>query len=268
MQAITNFFSSHGVDFWVFLKAAGLMVLTVLVVAFIGRTAFGKRSLLNKSVSAAIGILFVYAATVVLYSAGAKFHWLISPMPFVNISGDQLSIFSFQGSDYTIVCSQLLSMIILAFLMNLADSWLPQGKNPFSWLFFRCLSILLALFLHLGVTWIFTTYLPQGIVTYAPAILLGILVLMLLTGALKFLVGALLSSVNPLIAALYTFFFANFVGKQVTKAVLTTTLLSLLVVALNRIGVAAISIVSAALIAYIPFLILLVVIWFVVYKLL
>lgn len=268
MDSIIQFFSSHGIDFWLFIKAAAVLLLSSLLVSVVARFAFGKRSVLNKSVSSAIGLLFVYAVTVVLHSAGTKFEWLVTPLPFVNISGDYLHLFVFKGADYTAICAQLLSMIILAFLMNLADNWLPSGKNPFTWLFFRCISIAVALLLHLGVTWLFQTYLPTGLLLYAPVILLGILVLMLLTGALKILVGALLSTVNPLIAALYTFFFANFVGKQITKAVLTTALLSLLIAALNHIGCAAVFIASAALIAYIPFLILLVAIWYVVYKLL
>ena len=98
--------------------------------------------------------------------------------------------------------------------------------------------------------------------------MLGILILMLLTGALKFLVGLVLTTVNPLIAALYTFFFANVVGKQVTKAILTTGILAGLVLVLQKMGIVAISIASAAFAAYIPLIILLVVLWYIVGKLL
>ena len=124
----------------------------------------------------------------------------------------------------------------------------------------------MALFLHLVVTGLLTTYLPEGLVTYAPTILLGLLVLLLATGALKFLVGLVLTSVNPLIAALYTFFFANVIGKQITRAVLTTALLSGLVILLNFLGCGAIYIASAVLITYIPFVILLIAAWYVVTK--
>ena len=79
--------------------------------------------------------------------------------------------------------------------------------------------------LHLIVTQLFTTYLPQGLVTYAPTILLALLVLLLLVGALKIVVGAILATVNPLIGAFYTFFFATIVGKALSKAMLTALLL-------------------------------------------
>lgn len=266
MEEIINLFSSTGLDFWSLVKAGGILLLGCLLISTVGRFAFGKRSVLNNAVSSAIGILFIYAITVVLRSAGLQFQSLIAPLPFVTISGESLELFSFAGADYTVICTEVLSMIILSFLVNLADGWLPKGKSILGWLFFRCLTVVVAYLLHLIVVGLFTRYLPEGIVTYAPAVLLVLLVVMLLTGALKIVVGALLTTVNPLIAALYTFFFANVVGKQVTKAVLTTGLLALLVTGLHYVGFSVISIASAALIAYIPFALLLVVLWYIVYK--
>lgn len=268
MDQIKTVLESAGFSVDVFIKALFLLTVGTILLGTIGRFAFGKRSVLNHSVSSAIGILFVYAATVVLYSAGANFHAFVAPLPFVSISADKMTIFSFIGADYTVICYELLSMIILAFLANLMDAWLPKGKRLFSWLFFRCLTVILAMALHLLVTWLFTTYLPQGLVTYSPVILLGLLILLLLVGALKILVGAVLATVNPLIGAFYTFFFATLVGKALTKAVLTTAILSALVFGLHYIGCSVISIANAALIAYIPLLIVLLVIWYVVGKLL
>ena len=266
MEQIVNLFNSLGLDFWSLVKAGGFLLVGCLLISTVGRFAFGKRSVLNNAVSSAIGILFIYAVSAVLRSAGFQFQSLIAPLPFVTITDQSLVLFSFAGADYTVICSEVLSMIILSFLVNLADGWLPKGKNLFSWLFFRCLTVVVAYLLHLVVIGLFTRFLPEGIVTYAPAVLLVLLVVMLLTGALKIVVGALLTTVNPLIAALYTFFFANIVGKQVTKAVLTTGLLALMVTGLHYVGFSVISITSAALVAYIPFALLLVVLWFIVYK--
>lgn len=264
METIASYFQSfHFASFW---KAALILLLGTFLLSVFGRFVFGKRSTLNHAVSSAIGILFIYAVTVILKSAGAQFEQFIAPLPFVNISGEQMTLFSFAGAHYTTVCSEILSMIILSFLVNLADGWLPKGKGIFSWLFFRCLTVVIAYILHLIVVGLFATYLPQGIVTYAPAVLLVLLVVLLLTGALKILVGALLTTVNPIIGGLYTFFFATIIGKQVTKAVLTTAILSALIIGLKYAGIAVISIASAALIAYIPFILILVVLWYIVYR--
>ena len=210
----------------------------------------------------------MYAATVVLYSLGASYQQFIAPLPFVTFTGSQMSLFSFTANDYTVICSELLSMVILAFLANLFEGILPKGKRVLGWLFFRCLTIVLAMAAHLVVTWLFTTYLPQGLVTYAPTILLALLVLLLLVGGLKIVVGAVLATVNPLIGAFYTFFFATVVGKALSKAILTTAILSGIICAMNYFGISTVSIASEALIAYIPFLIILVVIWYVVSRLL
>lgn len=266
MEAITAYFSA--ID----LNPKNLLIigLTLLVGTFllssIGRFAFGKRSVLNNAVSSAIGILFIYGATILLKGAGAQFETLIAPLPFVTISGNTMMIFRFANAHYTSICTEVLNMIILSFLVNLADGWLPKGKNIFSWLFFRCMTVVLAFFLHLVVVGLFSTYLPQGIVAYAPTILLALLVLLLLTGALKIVVGAVLATVNPIIGGLYTFFFATVIGKQITKAMLTTLILSGLVYLLNHLGCTIIAITSAALVAYIPFVALLVVLWYIVYK--
>lgn len=263
METIVNYFSSLGLDFGSMAKTGVVLLLATILFSLIGRFIFGKKSNLNNAVSSAIGILFLYALTVVLHSAGAEFQAFVAPLPFVTITGDALYLFSFTDAHYTVLCAEVLSMIILSFLMNLVDGWMPKKNNVFVWFFFRCLTVVTALLLHLLVTWLFTTYLPEGIVTYAPPILLVLLALMLLTGSLKILVGVLISTVDPLIAALYTFFFANIIGTQITKAVLTTMILTGLVYLLQYIGVTALSIAAAALMAYVPFLLILVVVWYV-----
>lgn len=267
MESIISYFQSLDMNFGLFFKAVGVIVGALLVLAVVGRFVFGKRSALSRAVSSAIGILFIYAITIVVANSGAEIQKFLAPLPFVTYTENSMVLFSFQA-DYTVVSSQILSMIILAFLMNVADGLLPVGKKFFDWVLFRCLSLVIALALHLIATYLLTALLPEGLITYAPVILLGILALMLLTGALKFLVGLVLTTVNPLVAALYTFFFANFVGKQVTKAILTTAIMAGLVFLLQKLGIVAISIASAVLVAYIPLLIALLVLWYLVGKLL
>ena len=266
MDAVLNYLNSIDLDFKNLLTIGLVLLLGTFLLSAIGRFAFGKRSVLNNAVSSAIGILFIYAVTVVLKSFGAQYEALIAPLPFVTITDSQMILFSFKGAHYTVLCSEVLNMIILSFLVNLADGWLPKGKNIFGWIFFRCMTVVLAFFLHLVVIGLFRTYLPEGIVTYAPTILLVLLVLLLLTGALKIVVGAVLTTVNPLIGGLYTFFFATVIGKQITKAVLTTLILSGIVCLLNYLGCSVISIATAALMAYIPFVLILIALWYVVYR--
>ncbi len=267
MNDILNFLQSlvpDGFEMLSFLKAVGILIGGFLILGGLGRLLFGKKSALNLAISTAIGILFIYALTVVIHSYGLSLNFLVSPLPFISIAGDYLSIFNIAAADYVSVSGEVLNMIILAFLANLVNSWLPQGKKLFGWLFFRVLSVGIAMLLHAIVHNLLTAFLPDGLLQWAPVILLGLLVLMLAVGALKFLVGILLSTVNPLIGFLYTFFFANAVGKLLTRSMLTTLLLCGIIYALNSAGIVSVFIGSAALAAYLPLLIILVVLWYII----
>lgn len=272
METINQFLQSFipgSFDIRVYLKAALIIIVAFLALGVIGRLLFGKKSTLNHAISSAISILFIYVITVVVYSLGVDLAFLISPLPFIGISNGYMSIFTFEGVHYTVICNQILSMVILAFLANLANSWLPNGKNLLSWFFFRIISVLLAMVLHLIANTIITVFLPEGLLTWAPVILLGLLGILLAVGVLKVLIGTVLSvTVHPLIGIIYTFFFANIVGKQITKAVLTTALLSGLVYLLNYLQITSILIASAALVAYIPLLVILLIVWYLVGRLL
>lgn len=267
MDDILSILRSVNVDPEVFLKTAAILGLGSLLLGTVGRVAFGKKSGFSHAVSSAIGILFVYAVAVVIYSAFTELKGYLPSLPYASFQGTRLVLFSLSNSHYTHICTQVLSMVILAFLANLLDSIIPSSKNIILWLLAKCLTIVGAIALKILVNWLLAKYVPQGLATYAPTILLGLLVLLLLVGALKVVVGALLSTVHPLIGAFYTFFFATFVGKALSKATLTTIILTGVLFALNYVGCTAISIASAALIAYIPLLIVLALIWYVVNRL-
>ena len=268
MDILVNLFHAIGLNFYEF--AIGVVVLLIgsLVFGLLSRFIFGKKSVLCSAVSSAIAILLIYALTVVIKGFGLQFNGLLAPLPFATVSDSGLALFSFAGAHYTVICSEILSMIILAFLVNLIDGWMPKGKKVWGWLVWRCVTVIAAFAAHILVVWLFGYLLPEGLVTYAPTVLLGLLVIMLLTGSLKLVVGALLTTVNPIIAGLYTFFFATVIGKQVSKAMLTTLLLVGLVVLLRYLGIVIISISMTALYAYIPFLLALLVVWYVVNRLL
>ena len=264
MEKIAAIFNSIGIDFDTFWKAALILLLGTFLCSIFGRFVFGKRSTLNVAVSSAFAILFVYAGVVILGTFGGEYAKFATPLPFVDISGDRLLLFSFVGAPFTTICSQVLSMLILAFLVNLADRFLPRGKNILLWLLMRIATVVLAYIAHYVVVGILAQYIPEGIATYAPVILVAVVILLLLTGALKIVVGAALTTVNPIIGALYTFFFANVIGKTITRAVLTTAILGGLIYALGAIGVTGISIAAATLPVYIPMLLAVLVLWFIV----
>lgn len=262
MEPIIDFFSGQGVDFWLMLKACGIILLCVLVAGVIGRFLFGKKSRINHAVTSAIAIVFLYAVAALLRTAGSQFNWLLAPLPFTFVSGDSMTLFSLSTAAMQPLCEEVLCMVVLSFLVNLADTLLPRGRNAFTWFLLRCATVGIGWGGFLIIDWLSNAYLPGVILANAPMILLGLLIVLILVGALKLLVGVLLASVNPVIGALYTFFFANIVGRQITKALFTTAMLAGLVTLLRAVGVVTLSLGAGTFVAYLPFLILLLVIWY------
>lgn len=263
---MTDFIVSLGLDPDSLLTALLIIIAGIVVASILCRFIFGRHSVVGASISSAIGILFIYAIITVLRATDAIPAQLLAPLPFVEANADGLTLFSFTAADYAAICSQLLSAVILAFFMNLADSWFPVGKNLFTWLIFRCLTLIIAYGLHLLTVYLFRTYLPEGIVVYAPTVLLVLLIVLLLTGLLKLPFCALLTIANPIIGGLYTFFFSTLIGKMVSKAMLTALLIALLVLGLGYLGILVIPLSASVLVIYIPVALILATLWYLQHK--
>lgn len=255
----------EGVDLGTILTFLLFLIGGVLVLAILFRLIKGKCSDLNHALSSAMGILFIYAVSVLVYTFDpAGLSRFLSPLPFVSFDGDYLYILSLTNAGLPLVSSRVLSMVILAFLVNLLDTWIPKGEKILSWYTYRFVTVICAMALHFIVTRAFNSLIQGVLAAYAPMILLGMLVFMLLIGVIRFLLGLVLTIANPLVGGIYAFFFANKIGKQLSKAVLTTGILCVLVLVLERFGCTAICIAGSALIAYLPVIIVLLFLWFLI----
>ena len=253
------------IDIMTMLKFIGIFAACSILLSLLGRVVFGKRSSLNHAMSSAMGIFFILAISTVVYVFDPRsLAQYLSPLPYVAFSGDYLVIFPLLNSDFALICDEILSMIILAFLVNLLDTFVPKGKGIISWYLLRFVTVVLAMGLHYVVTWASNAYLPGFLVTYAPVLLLIILLLALFMGLLNVILGVVLVAMNPIFGALYTFFFSSLVGKQLSKAIFTTFILTAVVAALNYFGTTMLCIAGAALAAYIPLLIVLLVLWYLI----
>lgn len=235
------------------LLGAGLLV----------RLLFGNRSDLNHAMSSSAGILTVYVLTVIIYAFQPKgLENLLSPLPFVTFVNDYLFVLPFHGTSFETLCSQILALVILSFVVNCMDALLPEGENPFTWFLSRFLSVILAMGLHVAANWAINKFLPTLIVYHAPAVLLVILLSCLLLGVFKLILGIFLTVVNPVLGALYTFFFSSHIGKQLTKSVLSTAILCGVFYVMDHFSYLIIHISPAALPAYLPLLPGFLVIWY------
>lgn len=236
-----------------------------LVLGTISRVVLGKRSSLNHSLSSAMAILFLYAMTIVIYTFKPwELDLLLSPLPFATFSEHYLIVLPILDLEFPALCTQVLSLIILAFLINLVDTLLPAGENLFSWLLLRLMMVLASFGVHLAAAWAFRTYLPDVLVDYAPMILLILLVLMLLSGFLTLVLSLVISVTSPFLGAMYSFFFSNIVGKQMSKAVFTSAVLCGILWLLEHYGLVVILITPAALLTYIPLALAMLALWYLI----
>ena len=234
-----------------------------LILSVLGRIFLGKRSSLNHSLSSVMGILFIYAATVIIYTFKPwNLEILLSPLPFVTFSGDYLILLPITDSQFPALCTEILSLVILSFLVNLVDTYLPKGNNVISWYLMRFITIALSMMLHLLACWAFETYLPDMLVKYAPTALLSVLIFMLLSGALNLILGLVIATANPFMGAMYTFFFSTVIGKQVSKAVFSTAIVTGVFFLVDWFGYTVIAISAGALLTYIPLGLVLLVLWY------
>lgn len=252
-------------EFGVVIKFLLFYIAGALIMGCLGRIVLGRHSSLNHSLSSAMAILFIYVTTIVVYTFKPwNLESFLSPLPFVTFFNDYMVVMPVIGIRPTVLSRELLSLIMLAFLVNLTDISLPKGKSILGWCFWRFLSILLSMSLHLIMHWAFDTFLPNVLVTYAPIILLLLLVFMMLLGFLNAILGLVLTITNPLIGAAYTFFFSNIIGKQFTKAFFTAGILSVIIYLMGAFDYNFVNISMMSLTSYVPVAIISLILWYLI----
>ena len=247
-----------------FAKFIGVLVFGLLLISSMFRFLFGKKAQLNHAVSAAVEILCLYVINIVIYSLGLHWKLFLSPLPFIGIEGDYLHIMPVLSTDFSLVCAQILKVVIIAFAVNLLEGIMPKGKKLVSWYFFRLLTVVLAVGANYAVDLLISAFVPDLVFAMAETVLLLVLVALVLLGSLKLLTGIALAFLDPLIGAVYTFFFSNIIGRNLAKALVSTALITALVVLLGQLELTTIFIAASGLAAYIPLLAIVLVLWYVI----
>lgn len=263
-----NKFLPDGVSLSDALLFALAFSLVVLAVIWLVRRIFGKDSGLKQALVSSLGILVLYGLYVVICTFDpAGLRRFTAPLPYVRFGGGYVTLFDFSAASFPDICVEVLSMLLLAYLVNQIGSFAPSKVKPLRWLITRLLCAFLSIFVHYLVYGLLNkfvlTALPGPLVEYAPMILVSILLFMFLLGLLKFILGLFLTVVNPLLGGVYAFFFMNKIGKNISRAIGTTTALTLFTAALRHFGCASFSIAPEKLVSYIPFCLCIMLLWFI-----
>jgi len=95
-------------------------------------------------------------------------------------------------------------------------------------------------------------------------VLLGILLILLASGVISLMLGLVIAITSPFLGAMYSFFFSNIVGKQISKAMFTSGIICGILWLLEHVDLVVILITPAALLTYIPLALVLLVLWFLI----
>lgn len=241
-------------------------VFVILVISWLLRKLFGKDSDLRHAFVSALAIILLYALCIVIYTFNpAGLRRFLAPLPFVTFADDRLTLFSFRGADFSLTSLQLISMLLLTYLVNQISNLAPDKLKLFNWIMCRLGLLVLSIFAYYLAYCVLgnlaVKLLPGPVLEYTSVILLGIVGFMFLLGILKFLLGLFLAVANPLLGGIYAFFFANKLGKNISRAIGSTTALTILVLLVQRLGFCSLSVGPSELIGYIPFCICILVLW-------
>ena len=243
-------------------KFLGLLILGVLLLSSLTQLLFGKENQINLAITAAMEILCLYVINIVICALGLDYKLFLSPLPFVGMSEDYLYLFPLLSADMPVLYNHLLRLLIIAFLVNLIGGLIPQGQNLLTWTILRLITVAFSVAALYGADLLFGWYLPQGFGAYAPTVLVLSLAALIALGSLKLFVGAALAFLDPIIAALYTFFFSNFIGRALARAMVSCLLISGLLLLANWLGITALPVAAEALKGYIPLLAVVVLLWY------
>lgn len=236
----------------------------LLLIGFVFRILFSAHCTPNRVISGTLEILFLYIFTVFIYAVNPwHLSKYLSPLPFAYFRQDLLILSSVGSDSFSALSADILSLIILSFIVHLTYYLLPTGKHFFRWIFWRFTSLLLIIFLSLTVNYAISTFIPEGIASYAPIVVISILAATLILSLFNPLLCVIFTVANPVFGILYTFFFSNAIGKQLTKAVFTSILILFIFYIADYTGLAVISIGGNNIWGYIPIFLSMLGVWFI-----
>mgnify|MGYP004474956883 FL=1 len=243
---------------------SALLIVFVLGLGLVFRLFFGRNCAVNRGISGFLEVLFIYATTVTVYTLKPwNLTQYLAPLPFAIFRGDILIVSYSACSTIPLLCSQLLSLIILCFIVHLLNFVLPRGRSFVPWLLMRAVCVVLAVGVDLAANWALNAFLPAVIAESAPVALITVLAVTLLVSLFNPLLCILFTAANPIVGLLYTFFFSNTIGKNLTRAVLSAGMVFALFYGMDYFECIVIDITPGALLRYSPFALALLGVWYV-----
>lgn len=243
--------------------------LAVLCVTFIARIILKPNSSLKHAIVSSLAIMMFYIGCLCVYIFNpAGLSRYLAPLPFIYIVDNEITLVNLLTSTFPEICRNLVSMVLLAYLINQINSYTPPNLKMLGWFLYRVLCLFAAFFIHYLVYRVINkidhSIIPELMRDYISIIIISILVFMFLLGFIKFLVGLVVSVQNPMFGGSYQFFFVNKVGKNLSRALGSTAILTAFVIVMHHLDYGTLPIDAESLDQYIPFGLCMLFLWVIV----
>lgn len=201
-----------------------LALIAVFILAGIARLVLKESANVIASAASCVQLVLVGLGAIALYVAFPAFGQALSQLPFLSLHSFGCSLLSPAQLESHTLFPALLRLFLLALLINLWEELLPKSKKIAPWLLLRVLSTAGSLCCYFLLCEVLQRYCPQILDKWAMSIVLSILGCVCLLGICKGLLTIAAVVVHPLLGLLFAFFFSHVIGRQLTRAVITSVL--------------------------------------------
>ena len=205
------------------------IIAVAFIVAVLIRLIHKKASQYNHALSSAMALMFMY---LLLIQIRRLLPDLVDPLleklPLIDLDSQAgtISLFHFSGKEFQKSCTEFLYLFMLSFCLIGLDDLIPDAKNTTSWIILQFIIVCIAMAIFTFILKCLNHFIPGVLTSYAPMILVCILLFMVFLGLLKVILTLMLVAVNPLLGAISAFFSGNKVGVALGKSVMCSFVLS------------------------------------------
>lgn len=225
------------------LTSLGFIIAIVFIAAVLIRIIHKKASKYNHALASAMAILFTYLSLIVLHDIVPSITGpALKMLPLIEFNGKTISLFTFSMEHFADGCTEFLYVFILSFILIGLDDMIPDARNALSWIILQFVIASIALVAYYIVLKCIDTFAPNILDSYAPMILVCILLFMIFLGLLKVLFSLMLVAVSPLLGAVSTFFSTTNLGQALGKAVMCSLVLVVVCAYLQNLGLTSVAI--------------------------
>ena len=239
----------------------------VLLMAVLVRLVHQKASQYNHALSSAMALLFMYLLMIQLHGIIPEIvDPVLDKLPLidVNLDSGKLTLYQFSLEKFSESCVELLYLLILSFCLIGLDDLIPDAKNTTSWIILQFIVVCIALAIYCFILKAIAHFAPDVFDSFAPMILVCILLFMVFLGLLKVILTLMLVAVNPLLGAVSAFFSTNKVGMALGKSVMCSFIMVVMTVLLQHKGVGTFVLADLTLLVCLLPMVILGVLWVVI----